>query len=284
MVEGLAAPGKRANTSLSGALAGLGFGAAPEEQQDGGPAGGAAGGAAGEAEPDEKPAVRRQRYRKLSTLSATQLRGMDQQQLSTLLAARQQQQQQGAQQPPQQPPVQPQQPPAARAGIKAAGGATTATAAAAGRAAQHLQAGQAARYEQIRRRRGLSNFSITEHAADPLADLASVYDVVLHDAKPAVGDEQPPSASGTGFGGAAARRPSAAQRAAAAHDEGTLMCNYMPMIREYLASQGRPLLGDGAAAGGGAAAAAAAGQQQQEEAAMEEDDDEYVYDLYAAGA
>ena len=186
---------KKANTSLAGAMAGLGL-----AQQQQGVAEAEAGGATDE--PVSQPAVRQQRFRKLSTMSAVQLSRMDQAQLSSLLAA-------GHGQQAAAPP---------RAAVKAV--PTAPATASADRAAEALQAGQAARYEQIRRRRGLTNFTITEQAPDPLQQLAAVTDLVRHD-----------SGVPAGGGGAAVRRPSAAQRAAAQYDEGTLLCNYLPMVR-----------------------------------------------------
>ena len=233
-----------------------------------------------------QPARRMQRYRKLSTLSAAQLRGIDQMQLYSLLASGHQQQQEGQQQARQ------------RVGVKSTAAAAGAGAGAgAERAVQQLQAGQAARYEHIRRRRGLSAFTITEQSADPLQHLASVYDVVRHEpqAGPA-GSEAKATGEQDGVAAAAAqqqhqgrqhqqhqhRRPSRAQRAAQQYDEGTLLCNYLPMIREYLQAQGRQLPDPAAQQAG----QGAAGGSQEAPAGMEEDggsgsDGEYVYDLYA---
>lgn len=266
MVEGLAAPGKRAHTSLSSAMAGLGLAqqkeAAPADSTEQGQEPEAAGAAA-------QPAARRQRYRRLSTLSAAQLKAMDASQLSSLLAGGSG----GDAAPPQR-----------RAPVKGAqqqGGSGTAE-----RAAGARQAGAAARYEQIRRRRGLSNFSITEQAADPLEGLAAVVDLVAYPQEDGAADAagtagaagSSVAGASSGFGGPQPQRPSRAQRAAAQYDEGTLLCNYLPMVREYLASQGR---GDLPMPGG--AAAAADDPMAAADAAKEEGDaDEYVYDLYAA--
>lgn len=291
VVEGLEAPGKRAHTSLSSTLAELSLGgqAAAAEGAAQAPIGDGADATAA------APAVRRQRFRRLSTLSAAQLRSIDGDQLASLLAA---QQEVAA---------------ARRAGVKSsAGGGAGAAAAAAGRAAQQLQAGQAARYEQVQRRRGLAGpaaaggASVAGAEADPLQQLASVYDLVRRD-----GSEQgaPAAAAAAGPGAAAAgqqqaqRRPSRAEQAAAQYDEGTLLCNYMPMIREYLASQGRPLPAEGegpAAASGGQAGsgddsqqgsdvtagaaqqAPPSGSQGAGPAGQDSEGDEYVYDIYAA--
>ncbi|KAL4428121.1 hypothetical protein ABPG75_002210 [Micractinium tetrahymenae] len=291
VVEGLEAPGKRAHTTLSSAMAGLGLEgqAAVEEGAAPAPAGDDADAAAA------APAARRQRFRRLSTLSAAQLRSIDGDQLASLLAA----QHEAAA--------------ARRSGIKSGGaGAAGAAAAAAtaGRAAQQLQAGQAARYEQIRRRRGLpgppaaGSSPAAAAEADPLQQLASVYDLVRHD------DGEASAAAAPAGPGAAAgqrqsqqgeaqqsrqRRPSRAERAAQQYDEGTLLCNYMPMIREYLASQGRPLPAEekaaaaaagaaqpGSAAGSGAQPAQPSGSQGGGPANQDSDGDEYVYDIYAA--
>lgn len=285
VVEGLEAPGKRAHTSLSSALAGLGLGgqaAGAEEGVAQAPAGDGVDIAA------TAPAVRRQRFRRLSTLSATQLRTIDGNQLASLLAA----QQEAAA--------------ARRVGVKSSAALSAeaaGAAAAAGRAAQQLQAGQAARYEQVRRRRGLAGPAAGKNApaagaeVDPLQQLASVYDLVRHDDS----KEGAPAAVEAG-GQQPQRRPSRAERAAAQYDEGTLLCNYMPMIREYLATQGRPLPAEGvppAAAGGGqpggqadsqqggggtggAQPARPTGSQGNGPSVQDGEGDEYVYDIYAA--
>jgi hypothetical protein len=277
VVEGLGKASKRSNTSLTGAMASLGL----EQQKASEPEAADA--------PAATPARRVQRFRKLSTLSAGQLRSMDQQQLHSLLAIRQQESQQ-------------------RVGLKAAAlaGADNGSCQ---RAAASLQVGQAARYEHIRRRRGLSSFSITEQLPDPLQQLASVYDLVRHEPEGAVHPTESatrgaqsaawPQRNGgaahlheeTGGGarqpgGAPPRRPSRAQRAAVQYDEGTLLCNYLPMVRQYLRSQGRDLPDPQPAAAEGGAAEQ---QRQGGESCMEgvegeggPSDSEYVYDLYAA--
>lgn len=275
VVEGLAAPGKRAHTSLSSAMAGLGL----AQQQDAAPADSTEQGQAeAEAAAAAQPATRWQRYRRLSTLSAAQLKAIDASQLSSLLSSGGSGSDSGDAALSQR-----------RAPVK--GGAPPAVSGTAERAAGARQAGAAARYEQIRRRRGLSNFSITERAADPLEGLAAVVDLVAYPqeggaagtagaADTAAGG----TSSSSGFGGPQPQRPSRAQRAAQQYDEGTLMCNYLPMVREYLASQGRgdlPLPGSGAAAAGGESGAAGP-DPMAADAAAEEDADEYVYDLYAA--
>ena len=267
VVEGLAGPGKRAHTSLSSAMAGLGL----SQQQAAAPADATQQGQQEPAEVGAQPAARRQRYRRLSTLSAAQLKAMDASQLSSLLASGSSSEA-AAQQAQRRTPI--------KGGLQPAGGGT------AERAAGARQAGAAARYEQIRRRRGLSNFSITEQAADPLEGLAAVVDLVAYpqDGSAAGTSDAGNGSSGarasSGFGGPQPQRPSRAQRAAQQYDEGTLMCNYLPMVREYLASQGKadlPLPGSQAGVAPGADPMAA------DAAAEEEGDaDEYVYDLYAA--
>lgn len=283
VVEGLEAPGKRPHISLSSAMAGLGLGsqAAAEEAAAQAPSGECVDAAAA------APAVRRQRFRRLSTLSAAQLRSIDGDQLASLLAA----QQQAAA--------------ARRAGVKSSdpsGTGAAAAAATAGRAAQQLQAGQAARYEQIRRRRGLAepasgaSGTAALAEADPLQQLASVYDLVRRDDNEEVVPAgatplQPP------------QRRSRAERAAAQYAEGTLLCNYMPMVREYLASQGRPLPAEGEVSAGagsgqpssgadsqqpGASSAGSAqqvppsGSQGHGPAGPDGEGEDYVYDIYAA--
>ena len=289
-MEGLQAPGKRAHTTLSSAMEGLGMG--QQAEQEGAGAGEAPADAEAAAEGVPAAGRRRQRYRKLSTLSAAQIGSMDQQKLTSLLAANYYQQQQQQQQ----------QRAGVKSGTQASPGASTA-AATAERAAARLQAGQAARYEQIRRRRGLTNFSITEQAADPLTHLAAVYDLVRHDSDTGTtaADEAAAAASGRRLhfrqdqqqrqeqpAQQQQRRPSRQQRAAQQYDEGTLMCNYLPMIREYLQAQGRDLpLTSGEGAGGAAAVGAEGDQAAGAEGAAaaadgEESDSDYVYDLYAA--
>lgn len=274
MVEGLAAPGKRAHTSLSSAMAGLGL----SQQQAAAPADAAQQGQQQEpAEGAEQPAARRQRYRRLSTLSAAQLKAMDASQLSSLLASGSSSEA-AAQLAQRRAPV--------KGGLQPAGGGT------AERAAGARQAGAAARYEQIRRRRGLSNFSITEQAADPLEGLAAVVDLVAYPqegstagASDAAGNGSSSARTSSGFGGPQPQRPSRAQRAAQQYDEGTLMCNYLPMVREYLASQGKadlPLPGSTAAAGDEGSTPGADPMAADAAAEEEGDADEYVYDLYAA--
>lgn len=275
VVEGLAAPGKRAHTSLSSAMAGLGL----SQQQAAAPADAAQQGQQQEpAEGAEQPAARRQRYRRLSTLSAAQLKAMDASQLSSLLASGSSSEA-AAQLAQRRAPV--------KGGLQPAGGGT------AERAAGARQAGAAARYEQIRRRRGgLSNFSITEQAADPLEGLAAVVDLVAYPqegstagASDAAGNGSSSARTSSGFGGPQPQRPSRAQRAAQQYDEGTLMCNYLPMVREYLASQGKadlPLPGSTAAAGDEGSTPGADPMAADAAAEEEGDADEYVYDLYAA--
>jgi hypothetical protein len=239
----------------------------------------------------DAPARRPQRYRKLSTLSATQLRAMDQQQLHNLLVSGVRQEQEGRR----------------RVGVKAGSLAASAAEPSAERTEQRLQAGQSARYEHIRRRRGLSAFFITEQAEDPLQQLAAVYDVVRHeplDQEPGELDSEQRRAGNSAAAASAAvqrhhrqleqpraaaqqqRRPSRAQRAVQQYDEGTLMCNYLPMIRQYLESQGRhmpdprPAQQQQQTAGSSGAQDGAAGMEEGDEEAGS--DSEYVYDLYAA--
>jgi hypothetical protein len=160
-----------------------------------------------------------------------------------------------------------------------------------------LQAGQAARYEHIKRRRGLSAFAITEQAPDPLQKLAAVYDVVRHDEP--LGDAATAGSTAgmmTDTQGPSARQPPQQQLNAAPpagqnpqgrsaprqYDEGTLLCNYLPMVREYLQSAGEdasqpqdqpPDQQQTQQQGRGTAGA---------DAMEEGSDGEYVYDLYAA--
>lgn len=114
----------------------------------------------------------------------------------------------------------------------------------------------AASYEQIRHRRGLNNFERTEAVADPLrAVTGQVYDVVRR------------AESEADAAGRRARERELARQAAAQYEEGTLLCNYMPMVREYLHTQGDSAAGDGTEASG---------------QGVEDMDAEYVYDLYVA--
>ena len=69
------------------------------------------------------------------------------------------------------------------------------------------------RYEQIRRRRGLTNFEVTESAVDPLRGVASVHDVVR------ISEVESGNAK---------------NQSMTIAEENTLLCNYMPMVREYL--------------------------------------------------
>lgn len=74
---------------------------------------------------------------------------------------------------------------------------------------------QAARYQQIRRKRGLTNFEVTESAPDPLRGVADhLYDVVA----------VPAQAKVEGNNGSA---PTGAEDTA-------MFCNFLPMVREYL--------------------------------------------------
>lgn len=104
--------------------------------------------------------------------------------------------------------------------------------------------GEAVRYEQVRRRRGLTNFEVTEGAPDPLKNIGAVYDIVHLDPAPAISPE-----------------------------DNALLCNYLPMVREYLHST------DGARTGPGTT------NNDISEATEGMEEDGYVYDLYVeAGA
>ncbi|KAI3428726.1 hypothetical protein D9Q98_007550 [Chlorella vulgaris] len=289
VVEGLGVPGKRANTSLSSAMGGLGL--EGPETGAGSTAEAADEAAVSNDTSADAPARRPQRYRKLSTLSATQLRAMDQQQLHNLLVSGVRQEQEGRR----------------RVGVKAGSLAASAAEPSAERTEQRLQAGQSARYEHIRRRRGLSAFSITEQAEDPLQQLAAVYDVVRHEPleqEPGELDSEQRRAGNSAAAASAAvqrhhrqleqpraaaqqqRRPSRAQRAVQQYDEGTLICNYLPMIRQYLESQGRhmpeprPAQQQQPPAGSSGGQGGLAGMEEGDDEAGS--DSEYVYDLYAA--
>jgi hypothetical protein len=181
---------------------------------------GLAPGAGGAAEAAAAPPAR---FRRVSTLSAAQLGGLSAEALDALLrAGRKRGADGGAPPPPQQP---------ARR--------------------------KAARYEQVRRVRGLTLFERTEAAPDPLRAARGVYDVVAHGA-----EEASPA-------------PASPTAAAAAAAEEALLCNYLPMVREYLAASG----GGVSAARSAAAAAAAASADEGAEGG----DGDYVYDLYVAG-
>ncbi len=119
----------------------------------------------------------------------------------------------------------------------------------------------------MRRRHGINNFERTEGRPDPLGTLgATLYDVVRHDE--AWGEE-----AGRGTR-AAAQRAWRERDAAAQFPEGTLLCNYMPMVREYLAEQQQAQQAKQEGAGGTAPMAV--------EGEGEGGEGEYVYDLYAA--
>jgi hypothetical protein len=187
---------------------------------------GLAPGASAGAEAAAAPAAR---FRRVSTLSAAQLGGLSAEALDALL----------------------------RAGRKRGAGSDDAAA-----PPQPAARRKAARYEQVRRVRGLTLFERTEAAPDPLRAARGVYDVVAHGA-----EEAPPA-------------PASPTAAAAAAAEEALLCNYMPMVREYLAASG-----GGGSGGGGSAArstAAATGATEADEGA-EGGDGDYVYDLYVPG-
>jgi hypothetical protein len=87
------------------------------------------------------------------------------------------------------------------------------------------------RYEQIRRRRGLTNFEVTESAVDPLRGLASVQDVVR------ISEEREPghNSNNNGRNGTKNNKNShGASFSQPTQEENQLLCNYLPMVREYL--------------------------------------------------
>lgn len=221
VVEGLGAAAKRAHTSLAAQLGGLGLEGGSE------PATGA----------QQPTRPQPQRFRRLTTLSAAQVSGLDEAQLAQLLAAQQQhaqqqhtllqhgeQQQEG--QAAQNEAAQGTQPPEPQAGVTAAVQAQP-PAARGGFAAplppfqqqqQHQPGPPAAggRYEQIRQRRGgLSVFRATEEGPDPLPGFARVYEVVRRE-------------------GAAPAQPPQWQDSA----EGTLMCDDQLAVRGALGGGG----------------------------------------------
>lgn len=208
----------------------------------------------GDAADSSTPAPCRRHFRRLATLSARQLSTLDQTQLQQLLSQTRPQQQR-AQQPQQ--------------------GRGAAAAAAAERAQHGLQAGQTARYEQVMRRRGASASGQAQAAADPLQSLAQVHDVVRRDTE----EEQGQHARQLGQRGRC-------QQAGPPYEEGTLLCNYLPMVREYLQQQQseqthwqqQQALAAGAAGAGGAAGLGCSGEEGGEAG------DEFVYDLYFAAS
>lgn len=158
-------------------------------------------GGAGAGEAEAAAAPRPKRFRKLATMTAVEMLETGPDKLKEILSA-----------------------------APGSGGAPSAAAPAAATVA-------ASRYEQIRRRGGLTNFEVTEAASDPLRDVSGLCDVVRMDAE----------------------GPGATTAAGLAPEESALLCNFLPMVREYL---------DEEAAKHGA------------DSAGDMDADGYVYDLY----
>jgi hypothetical protein len=120
-------------------------------------------------------------------------------------------------------------------------------------------------YHQIRTRNGLTNFEVTESAPDPLRCLASVHDVVCmdverHDAPPRNGTDVTAHGNACNVDAPAAAQGGEHLHGSNAQHGESLLCNYMPMVREYLENK------------------------QDNKVHTDIDMDEYVYDLYVEAA
>lgn len=186
VIQDIVGAKKKPNATLTDVFGGMGLAAT----------GIAEGGETSEAAAAVPSLPQRKRYRKLATMTAAEMMQAGSEKLQQLLASG----------PSSEPTKQ------GNFHTTASNGASRGSPSAA--AAPSLSSKPAgARYEQIRRRRGLTNFEITESLPDPLRDLGSLYDVVRMDIDevsntPGVNEAQ-----------------------------GALICNLLPMVREYLAEE-----------------------------------------------
>jgi len=103
---------------------------------------------------------------------------------------------------------------------------TTAAAPATKKRSGNFRNGGGERYEQIRRRRGLTNFEVTESAVDPLRGFASVHDVVR------ISEATDHQQQGRFMSGG--NRSNGGKNQFMSAEDNILLCNYLPMVREYL--------------------------------------------------
>lgn len=99
------------------------------------------------------------------------------------------------------------------------------------------------RFEQVRRRRGLTHFELTESRADPLRSIATLYDVVCTATNEAEDDDvqaAQPSASRNGQKNDPHGNTWTACHASTKADDTTLLCNSQPMLRETVTQSTAP--------------------------------------------
>ncbi|KAG7672610.1 hypothetical protein Ndes2437A_g02611 [Nannochloris sp. 'desiccata'] len=227
VIQDLAPKKKKSNESLSDALGGLGLSASV----------------------DAPPArIRPKRYSKLTTMTAAEMLQMGPEKLQKMLTTT------ATNSTTEQ--IDPTSASIAPLDSITVPNATT-TVTATKKRSGNFGNGGGERYEQIRRRRGLTNFEVTESAVDPLRGVASVHDVVR--ISEATDHQQQKGISGLDSRHGGNNQPLSAE-------ENILLCNYLPMVREYLDEEEEQQ------------------QQQQHQDGTTSDDvmdtDGYVYDLY----
>ena len=200
------------------------------------------------------------RFRKLATLTATQLGALDERRLQELLAQWQNSRavRQGGR--GSRGNV------AAPSGAPISAGLAAAAAAAVTRAQQGLQAGREARYEQVmRRRNGLTSFALTEAAPDPLPALAKVHDLVLREG---------------GRGEGASQQREQQQQQSTQQPGGQQHQGVQKQRRQQERQERDDQGGEQLEAGGGGGGGGGGGEGAVETAG----EGDYVYDLYAPAA
>ena len=233
---------KKHNTALTDAFGGMGIGAAAGTSSQGG----------NDPEDAAAPAPRNKRYRRLATMTAVEMLSAGTEKLQKLLASGPEKQSLAD----------------IHKYIPAPSEALANTATQSVPAAKKPPTG---RYEQIRRRKGLTNFEITESVRDPLRNLGgSVYDVVRMD----VDDDSTTSQGPT-----------------VTNKEREILCNFLPMVREYIAEEETTKKQNGAssahsnasdAAGGSLLTSGSTSSKMDIPHGSQTDADlsGYVYDLY----